>query len=296
VVSSVIQTCADRGEYFVHTTRRHFVVSLASTAVLAAAPRFARAADELRIAFVPEVATTPTSIAAKQPFIDYFTKATGRSVKLVIPTNYAATVEALGNGSVDLAHFGGLTYVKAAARYGARPIAQRIEDQHFHSLFITNAADIRALRDLKGKTFAFGDVNSTSGHLMPVKELLDAGIDPDHDLVSRFTGNHTTTALAVNAGQVAAGALDETVYHKLVDDKTIDPQKARVFFTSQAFVDYTWAVRSDIDSGLAASIQHGFLTLKDPAVLELLRATRYVTVDDREYDTLRTVAKSVGLL
>lgn len=279
-----------------YSTRRHFVVSLASAAAVAVSPRFARAADELRVAFVPEVATTPTSIAAKQPFIDYFAKATGRDVKLIIPTNYAATVEALGNGSVDLAHFGGLTYVKAAARYGARPIAQRIEDQHFHSLFITNDTGIGALHDLKGKTFAFGDVNSTAGHLMPVKELLDAHIDPDRDLVARFTGNHTTTALAVNAGQVIAGALDETVYHKLVDDKTIDPQKARVFFTSRAFVDYTWAVRPDLDSGLAASIQRGFLTLKDPAVLDLLRATRYVTVDDHEYDLLRSVAKSVGLL
>jgi phosphonate transport system substrate-binding protein len=272
------------------------VASLASVAALAAIPRRVRAADELRVAFVPEVATTAASISAKQPFVDYFAKVTGRSVKLLIPTNYAATVEALGNGSVDLAHFGGLTYVKAAARYGARPIAQRIEDQRFHALFITNDTSIGALRDLKGKTFAFGDVNSTSGHLMPVKELLDAHIDPDHDLIARFTGNHTTTALAVNTGQVVAGALDETVYHKLVDDKTIDPQKARVFFTSRAFVDYTWAVRSDIDSGLAASIQRGFLALKDPAVLELLRATRYVTVDDREYDTLRSVAKSVGLL
>jgi phosphonate transport system substrate-binding protein len=280
----------------VHSTRRHFVASLASVAVLAAVPRRVRAADELRVAFVPEVATTPASIAAKQPFIDYFAKITGRSVKLIIPTNYAATVEALGNGSIDLAHFGGLTYVKAAARYGARPIAQRIEDQRFHSLFITNSGDIRTLGDLKGKTFAFGDVNSTAGHLMPVKELLDAHIDPDRDLISRFTGNHTTTALAVNAGQVAAGALDESVYHKLVYDKTIDSQKARVFYTSHAFVDYTWAVRSDIDSALAASIQHGFLALKDPAVLEVLRATRYVAVDDREYDTLRTVAKSVGLL
>jgi phosphonate transport system substrate-binding protein len=280
----------------VHSTRRHFVASLASIAALAALPRRVRAADELRVAFVPEVATTPASIAAKQPFIDYFAQITGRSVKLIVPTNYAATVEALGNGSIDLAHFGGLTYVKAAARYGARPIAQRIEDQRFHSLFITNAADIKTLGDLKGKTFAFGDVNSTAGHLMPVKELLDAHVDPDHDLISRFTGNHTTTALAVNAGQVAAGALDESVYHKLVDDKTIDPQKTRVFYTSHAFVDYTWAVRSEIDGALAASIQHGFLALKDPAVLNILRATRYVSVDDREYDTLRAVAKSVGLL
>jgi len=47
-------------------------------------------------------------------------------------------------------------------------LVQRERDQNFHSVFITqpNSA-INTLADLTGHTFAFGDVNSTSGHLMP---------------------------------------------------------------------------------------------------------------------------------
>jgi phosphonate transport system substrate-binding protein len=277
-------------------TRRHVLAGAAAVAAAAATPLRARAADELRIAFVPEVATTADSISSKQPFIAYFEKATGRTIKLVIPTNYAATVEAIGNGSVDLAHFGGLTFLKANAQYGAVPLVQRIDDRAFHSLFITNAPAVKTLADVRGKSFAFGDVSSTSGHLIPAKDLLAAGIDPEHDIVARFSGNHTNTAIAVNSGQVVAGALDETVYRKLIADKTIDAAHARVFHTSEPFVDYVWAVRKDLDPALTAKIKTGFLTLRDPAVLALLRGSRYVAADNAEYDPLREIARKLDLL
>ncbi|MBD5633991.1 MAG: phosphate/phosphite/phosphonate ABC transporter substrate-binding protein [Candidatus Eremiobacteraeota bacterium] len=279
-------------------SRRAFIVSTAVATTSLAFPARGRAADELRVAVVPEVATTANSVAQKQPLVDLLQHATGRSVRVIVPTNYAATVEALGNDGVDLAHFGGLTYVKANARYGARALVQRIEDKQFHSLFIASAANagLHDVAGLRGKNFAFGDVNSTSGHLIPAKLLIDAKLDPDNDIRSRFTGNHTATAIAVAAGQVDAGAIDETVYRKLVDDKTIAPAKARVFVTSEPFVDYTWAVAKSLDDKTAKSIADAFVATKDPALLSLLRATRYVASNDAEYDTIRRIAKRLNLL
>ena len=173
---------------------------------------------------------------------------------------------------------------------------QREADRQFHSLFITSRPQITKLADLRGKTFAFGDINSTSGHLQPVKEMLDAGIDPDKDLQFRYTGNHTATAIAVNGGSVDAGAIDETVYRKLVDDKAVDPAKVRVFFTSHPFVDYVWVVRKGVDAATADAIKKAFLGMTDPAVLDVLRATKYVVADDAEYEPLRKVAERLKLL
>jgi len=278
-------------------TRRTFLGAIAATgALFSIAPRSARAADDLHVAFVPEIATTPQSIAAKQPFIDWLQHATGRNVTLIVPTNYAATIEAVGNGSVDLAHFGGLSYLKASERYQAHALVQRTEDRAFHALFITSSPDVKTLADVRGKTFAFGDVLSTAGHLIPAKELLAAKIDPDNDIQARFSGNHTNTAIAVNSGQVVAGALDETVYHKLVADKTIDPGKARVFKTSEPFVDYTWATTQGLDPQVRGKIRDAFLALKDPALLDLLRATKYVPSSAAEYADLRSTALSLHLL
>ncbi len=277
-------------------SRRAFVAGAAAVSTVAIIPRGIRAADDLHVAFIPEVATTYDSINAKQPFVDWLSKATGRNVKLIIPTNYAATVEALGNGSADVAHFGGLSFLKAQARYGAEPLVQRTRDKAFHSLFITNVPDIKTLADLKGKTFAFGDVISTSGHLIPAKEMLEAGVDPNKDVTARFSGNHTNTALAVNAGQVQAGALDELVYGKMVADKTIDATKARVFHTSAPFADYVWTVGKTVDAATATTITNAFLALKDGPVFALLGSSPYVKVTNAEYDNLRAVAQKLQLL
>jgi len=277
--------------------RSSFLTAAAALGSLAAlAPARVSAAEPLTVAFIPEIATTPSSYAAKQPLIDLLARATKRNVKLVIPTNYAATVEAIGNDNADLAYLGGLTYLKARKLYGVVPLVQRDADRDFHALFITGRPQIERLADLKGKSFAFGDPNSTSGHLQPVKEMLDAGIDPDRDLQARFTGNHTATAIAVNGGTVDAGALDESVYRKLVEDRTIDPAKARVFYTSHPFVDYVWVVRKGLEPATAEAIKKAFLTTTDRAVLDVLRAVKYVTADDAEYEPLRKVAERLKLL
>lgn len=277
--------------------RSSFLTAVAAFGSAAAlTPVRAFAADPLIVAFVPEVATTPASYAAKQPLVEMLARATKRDVKLVIPTNYASTVEAIGNDNADLAYLGGLTYLKARKLYGVVPLVQREADRQFHSLFISSRAQITKLADLKGKSFAFGDPNSTSGHLEPVKEMLDAGIDPDRDLQARFTGNHTATAIAVNGGSVDAGALDESVYRKLVEDKTINPGKARVFYTSHPFLDYVWVVRKGLDPATAEAIKKAFLGTTDPAVLDVLRATKFVAADDAEYEPLRKVAERLKLL
>ena len=123
------------------SSRRSFLGTTAAAFAAAGLPRGARAAGELRVAVVPEVATTATSFSDKAPLVDMLHRATGRTVKVIVPTNYAATVEAIGNSGVDLAHFGGLTYVKANARYGARALVQRAADREFHALFIASAAN-----------------------------------------------------------------------------------------------------------------------------------------------------------
>lgn len=179
----------------------------------------AKAADPLRIGMVPDAGATQVSVEEKAPLRAYLETAIGRPVDLIIPTNYNATVEGLGNGSLDIAYLGGLTYIKAHERYGVVPLVQREEDRQFHSLFITQATSpIKSLADLKGKRFAFGDINSTSGHMIPDQQMRQAGIDPDKDLTFRYTGSHAATVKAVEAGAADASSVDETVFKEMTSD------------------------------------------------------------------------------
>lgn len=268
--------------------------------LLAGAPRAADA-PPLRVSMIPT--TDPSKMLRDaEPLVTRLEKATGRKVKLTIPQNYAAVVEAMVQGQLDLAHFGGFTFVQASKRAGAVPLVQRERDRAFHSKFITARDDVKSLADLKGKRFAFGDVNSTSGHLMPAHFMRKEGVDPAVLDGAIYTGGHDATALAVAEKRVDAGALDEAVWDRLVKEGKVDASKVRVFWTTPAYVDYVWAARKDLEPALQKKLAEAFLTL-DPAsaddkkVLDLLSAAgKYVAVDVAAYGPLRDAAVREGLL
>ena len=257
--------------------------------------------QKLRVTMIPT--TDPGKVVREsQPLVSYLEKETGAKIELTVPTNYAAAVEAIANDQVDIGYLGGFTYVQASKRAGVVPLVQRDRDQNFHSLFITQPnSNINTLADLKGHTFAFGDVNSTSGHLMPEYYMRDAKVDPDVIAKAIYTGGHDATALAVANKKVDAGALDETVYQKMVKDGKIDASQVKVFYTTPPFFDYVWVARKGLDPKLADSFTAAFLKLDehnpaDKTILDLLSATKYVKAVDGSYDKLRQAAKDSGLL
>lgn len=275
---------------------------------LSAALAFALAAcnkaapeQTLRASMIP---TTDPAKATRemQPLSDYLSRRTGAKVQMTVPTNYAAVVEALVNDQVDLAHLGGFTYVQASKRAGVRPLVQRERDRAFHSLFVTQpSSKIRSLADLKAHTFAFGDVNSTSGHLMPEYFMREAKVDPEVISKALYTGGHDATLLAVANGKVDAGAMDEAVFQRMTSSGKIDPAKVRVFYTTPPFLDYIWVARKGLDPKLAQAVADAFLALDpaDPAqkqILDALAASKYVVAHDADYDKLRQAATQAGLL
>lgn len=255
----------------------------------------------LRLAMIPS--TDPGKIVRdSQPLVKYIEKETGSRVELVVPTNYAAVVEAIANDRVDIAYLGGFTFVQASRRTGVRPLVQRERDQNFHSVFITPPrSDINSLLDLKGHSFAFGDVNSTSGHLMPAYYMRGANVDPEVLAKAVYTGGHDATALAVANGKVDAGAMDELVFASMSKSGKITPNQLRVFYTTPAFFDYVWAARKGLDPKLGDGFTAAFLKLdgsipESKLLLDLLNATKYVRADDSNYDKLRQAAREEGLL
>lgn len=260
----------------------------------------ARAGDKpISVGMIPDAGATQVSIQEKVPLRDYLARQMGQDVNLVIPTNYNATVEALGNGSLDFAYLGGLTYVKAHRQYGVIPLVQRSSDLQFHSLFIAGSSSaIKSLADLKGKTFAFGDINSTSGHLMPYLELKQSGINVDADLKFRYTGSHPATAKAVESGAVDAGALDESVYNSMIAEGKLDKSKVHVFYTSKPFVDYVWVARKDTSADERERFVKAFVGLKEGAddqVLQILRGKSFVRAEDERYNAIRQVAEELKM-
>lgn len=284
------------------TSRRFAVRALLACTVLGFATQ-TLAQQVFKITAIPD--ESPTELARKAaPLVAYLSQKLGMKVEFTPVSDYAAAVETLVNKQVDMAWFGGFTFVQANVRSGGKvlPLVQRAEDANFKSVFITSQPDIKGLADLKGKTLSFGSASSTSGHLMPRNYLLEAKINPDTDLKRvAFSGAHDATIAAVAAGKVDAGALNISVWDKFVADKKVDTAKVRVFYTTPAYFDYNWTVHADMPAALRTKLTQAFLDLNSntsegKALLDLQRASRFIPTEVANYKGIEAAARSAGLL
>lgn len=273
------------------------------TCAILAFGALAHAQQVFRVSAIPD--ESPTELARKAaPLMNYLEGKLGMKVEFTPVTDYAAAVEALVNKRIDLAWFGGFTFVQAHVRSGGKviPIVQREEDEKFRSVFITSDAGIKSLADLKGKDVSFGSQSSTSGHLMPRSVLLQAGMNPDQDFRRvAYSGAHDATVAAVASGKVQAGALNISVWDKLVAEKKVDAAKVWVFFTTPPYHDYNWSVHAEMPAATREKLTAALLALsRDNAegkqILELQRATRFVPTRAENYQGIEAAARRAGLL
>ncbi len=80
----------------------------------------------LRVGLIPNQA--PDRIRAQyQPFQQYLSQRLSMPVELFVATDYAGVVEAMASDRLDVAYFGGLTYVQAEQRANIYPIVTEID-------------------------------------------------------------------------------------------------------------------------------------------------------------------------
>lgn len=289
--------------------RRMFHAAIAGGAVLATAcgsaastPTAGELPKTLRIGLIPNQA--PDRIRAQyQPFGAYLEKTLAQPIELFVATDYTGVVEAMASDKLDLAYFGGVTYVQAEKRADVSPIVTEIDREtntnKYYSAIITRAdSQIKTVADLKEKDrrFAFGDINSTSGSLYPRIMLDRAGVGSFNDpLKFVFTGGHDATTLAVVNGTVDAGGVEKRIMQRQIDAGTVRQDQIRIVEQSLV-MGYPWVVRNRLDKGLVDRIAKAFIDLKDDELLKLMRAERYVRVTRTDYDEVRREATRLGLV
>jgi len=153
-----------------------------------------------------------------QPLLDYLSEKTPYAFELILKRNYEDTINAIGNGEMDIAILGPLTYLEAHAKYGAICILKPkgINGNATYKSVIIKRRDspIKTLSELKGKNMAFSASKSTSGNLVPRYLLANAGIHLND--LGRFANfdYHDSVVKAVLKGQYDAGAVRDSVAKK----------------------------------------------------------------------------------
>ena len=276
--------------------------ALAAGLALSLSCALSQAADVLRVSAIPDEA--PTELQRKfKPLGAYLEQQLGMKVEFVPVSDYAAVVEALASDRLDMAWLGGFTFVQTRLKTGnAIPLVQREQDEKFTSKYITANPAVKSLQDLKGKTFAFGSVSSTSGSLMPRFFMLKDGIKPE-EFFSRvaYSGAHDATVAWVQAGKVDGGVLNASVWDKLVAAGKVDTSKVVVLGTTPPYYDYNWTVRGNLDPALTDKIKAAFLALDpakpaDKAILDLQAASRFIPTQAENYTGIEEAARAAGLL
>jgi len=238
----------------------------------------------------------------------YLSKQLKVEVKYVPVKTYAASVTAFKNNQVQMAWFGGLSGLQARlAVPGSQAIAQGEEDKQFVTYFIANAATglkegTELPKGVAGKTFTFGAKDSTSGRLMPEYFIRQAYGKSPEEVFSRvgFSGDHSKTIALVQSGAYDVGAVNYTVWNLETKEGKVDPAKVSVIWKTPTYQDYQFTVRGDVDKeygpGFTKRLTEALLAIKDPDLLASFPRKGFVPAKNEDYEVLRTVAKSIGLL
>jgi phosphonate transport system substrate-binding protein len=147
----------------------------------------------IRMMFVPS-GEAQTILEGGEEIARRLQKITGLHFKTSIATSYAAVIEAMGAGKVDIGWLATFSYVLAKQKYDVDLllIVVRFGSPFYRGQIVVRAdSNIRKLSDLKGKKFAFVDPASTSGHLYPKTLMISKGLNPDRLFSqSLFAGSH----------------------------------------------------------------------------------------------------------
>jgi phosphonate transport system substrate-binding protein len=167
----------------------------------------------LKVAVLPDESPS-TLIKKNEGFKKYLETKLGKSIELVVTTDYSSMIEAMRHGRLDLAYFGPLSYVlcKQKSPLPIEAYAAQLSkgSPTYKAVVIGNmAAGISSMPAIQGKNMAYGDRASTSSHLIPKAMLVDKGLEAKKNYQEHFLGAHDAVAINVQNGNAQAGGLSK---------------------------------------------------------------------------------------
>ena len=240
-----------------------------------------------------------------EPLLVYLSRTSGMDFKLVRSDNYEELLKQFNEHEIDMANFGGLTFVRALKFGHAQPLVMRNHSLTETSLFIVPAdSTAQSMADLSGKRLCFGSKQSTSGHLMPRFFLLsesDRIVPENYFRNVCYTSAHDKTVYSVRDGKADVGVVKATVYEQMQADGRLQAGEVRIIWRTPPFADDVWAVHDDIAHETRTKIVNAFLQLdeKDPVdqkILSLLNANYYLPARETMFDSLVEIAGEYDLL
>jgi phosphonate transport system substrate-binding protein len=230
----------------------------------------------------------------------------GRRVELVVGSSF----DQFERGEADLGVICGLPYVWLAARqpppveplaapvlagdrYAGRPI-------YYSDVIVRNDSPITCLEDLRGRSWAYNEPASHSGHTVTLYSLVRMGARPGFFARVVEAGFHQRAVRLVAAGAVDAAAIDSQVLAiELRDHPDLDGLRVIGSFGPSTIQPVVAAIR--LPEQLKDEVRDLLVELAgDPTARPVLDhgfVDHFAPVDDAAYDDIRamlTVIEAAG--
>lgn len=276
--------------------RRSLIALTLST--LAAVPALAQ--QPLTIGLIP-AEDSQAMIESSRQVLDSLQQQLGMPVKPFVATDYNGVIEALRSKKLDVAYLGPFSYVLANqvadVEAFAVAVTKKTGQSAYKSVIIARKdSGLAKTADLKGRTFAFVDPTSASGHLFPKAGLLQAGYDPE-SFFGRviFSGSHDASILAVTNRKVDAAAVADRILASAIAKGQVKADELEIVWSSNPIPESPMVWRKDLDPALKARIAKALANVKDLPWGDQGVLNGFQPTNDAAYNVVRDTAKVLKL-
>lgn len=281
-------------------TRKAWLKTSIASLMLAATGATWAQSNELRVGLIPSE-DAHAMIEASQQVMDQLAAKTGMKVKPFVANDYNGVIEALRSGKLDIAYLGPFSYVLAHELANAEAFAVAVTKKTGRSAYQSKVIarkdkGLQSLDHLKGRTFAFVDPSSASGHLFPKAGLMASGFDVDKGF-SRviFSGSHDASIMAVANNKVDAAAVADRIFDSAVKKGLIKSEDFTVIWHSKPIPESPMVWRKSLDEATKQKVAAAMADIKNLPWGDQGMLDGFAPTNDQAYDVVRQTAKALDL-
>ena len=260
---------------------------LLAVGLLLASPE-ARGAD-LTLAMLPRY--SPEEVLKRlTPLKTHLADALGKSVELVVPSDFKDFERRVRSGEIQVAHMNPLLYPELADVHEVFGVASEgAGGARLTGIVITRVGSkIATLEDLRGKKVSYVGPKSAGGFLSPKISLEKAGIKPTTDLrlEEARDNKQENVILSVFNGDVDAGFINEDALH--IVDAYVPPSQIRVVLKTASMPGWAFTVQRKLPEDLKARIRKALTGLgPETNPIKAMKLKAIAPATDADYDVVR---------
>lgn len=245
----------------------------------------------------------------------YLEQALGVEVELFYGTSYTALIEAMANGHLHASSFGPFSYLVANERANgeafAIPVSEEggtLDDIFYYAQMITlEETGIDSLADVEGRSLAYADPASTSGHLFPKAMLInELGLTMDNvdEFPSQvvFSGSHEASLYSVLNGDVDTAGVCSTCIERVFDRVEDHPNfgQLKIFHESEPIPGGPYVIQGDLPQSFKDAVAEAFFAMiNDELGKEFLIDNEYyggfIPITHEEYQVVEDTADALNM-